>query len=368
LLYILWGEDEFSREEALAEIKKGLGDPEMLSTSTSLLEGAKLSLNELRGCIETVPFLAPCRLVIIKGLLERFEPSDKAVKTAAKAATTASSTTAGASAAAADSAGAKTAAKPKKGSSKADDSAALAECIRSMPPSTVLILSDNIEFKKPFMQTNPLFTAISEKAQVKSFPALRSTRLSQWIQERVARYSGSISIQATNLLMGYVGGDLFAMSNEIQKLAAYTAGRKIEEKDVRAVVSASQEADIFALIDAILDNKAGVAEQILQKLLQNGVAVPQMLTLLARQVQMLVQIKELKGLKKSSTEIQTRLGIYNSFIWERTSSRAQRYSLARLKSIYRSLVETDLVIKTGRFEPDLAINILAADLCQNPGP
>jgi len=337
LLYILWGEDEFSRAEALAEIKKGLGDIEMLSTNTSVLEGQKLTLNELRACVETMPFLSPKRLVIIKGLLERFEPKDKS-------------------------------AKPKKSSSvKSDDFTPMAACIKGMPPSTVLILSDNIEFKKPFMQTNPLFTAISEKAEVKSFPVLKSLKLSQWIHERVARYSGSISVQATNLLMGYIGGDLFAMSNEIQKLAAYTAGRMIEEKDVRAVVSASQEADIFVLIDAILDHKAGLAEQTLQKLLQNGAVAPQILVLLARQVQMMVQVKELKGLKKPVSEIQYHLGIFNSFVWERMTARSDRYTMNRLREIYQSLLDTDIAIKTGQFEADLAINILAAELCRVPG-
>ncbi|HSW58908.1 MAG TPA: DNA polymerase III subunit delta [Dehalococcoidales bacterium] len=333
MLYILWGEDEFSRVEALSEIKKGLGDFDVMYTNTNLLEGQKLTLNELRACVETAPFLSSHRLVVIKGLLERFEPKDKS-------------------------------ARPKKGP-REDESAALAGCINRMPPSTILVLTDTIEFKKTSLHNNPLFTAISEKANVRSFPVLKGSKLSQWIQSRVAHYSSSISVQATNLLMGYVGGDLFTMSNEIQKLTAYTAGRRIEEKDVRAVVAASQEADIFMLVDAILDHKAGVAEQILQKLLQSGVVAPQILALLARQVQALIQIKELKALKKSSSEIQSHLGIFSPFLWERMSTRAQRYTLDGLKEIYRKLLETDVAIKTGRYEADLAINILAVELCHS---
>ena len=81
------------------------------------------------------------------------------------------------------------------------------------------------------------------------------------------------------------------MTNEIDKLAAFTGGRLIEEKDIRTVVSASQEADVFSMIDAIMDHQAGLAEQILQKLLQHGTVPPQILVLLARQVQMLVRLK-----------------------------------------------------------------------------
>jgi DNA polymerase III subunit delta len=335
LLHILWGEDEFSRLEALTTIKSNMGGDNLMPTNTNVLEGQKLTVNELRANIETLPFLTPHRLVIINGLLERFEPKEKTVRTTKKDA-------------------------------KSDEVTAMANSINSMPPSTILVLSDGIVFKKPFLQNNPLFTAISAKAEVKSFPALKSVKLSQWIQERVSRYSSSISVQATNLLMNYVGGDLFAMSNEIQKLAAYTAGRKIEEKDVRMLVAASQDADIFALIDAVLDHKTGQAEQVLLKLLQKGVVAPQILVLLARQVQMMVQVKEMRASRRPTAEIQTRLGIFSPYAWERLTTRSERYSFERLRDIYNSLLETDISIKSGRFDGDLAINILAAELCQYP--
>ena len=138
----------------------------------------------------------------------------------------------------------------------------------------------------------------------------------------------------------------------------------IEEKDVRAVVSAAQEADIFAMVDAIMDRKSGFAEKVLQKLLQNGIAPSQVLVLLARQIQMLIQLKELKSLKRTQTEIQSKLGISYGFIWEKISARAGKYTMERLKEIYQNLLQTDLAIKTGRFEGDLALNLLVAELCE----
>jgi DNA polymerase-3 subunit delta len=153
------------------------------------------------------------------------------------------------------------------------------------------------------------------------------------------------------------------MGNEINKLVAFTSGRQIEEKDIRGVVSASQEADIFAMIDAVMDRQAGPAEQILEKLLQNGAVPPQILVLIARQVRVLIQIRQLRGLKRPAAEIQTATGIINPFAWEKTSRRADRYTLERLKGVYLKLLSTDLAVKTGKFEGDLALNILVADLC-----
>jgi hypothetical protein len=38
--------------------------------------------------------------------------------------------------------------------------------------------------------------------------------------------------------------------------------------------------------------------------------------------------------------------------------------MARLREVYHELLEADLSIKTGRFDGELALNILIAELCQ----
>src|SRR4051794_33437703 len=47
----------------------------MLDLNTSVLDGAKLGFIELRAACDTVPFLAPVRLVIVEGLLARLAPA-----------------------------------------------------------------------------------------------------------------------------------------------------------------------------------------------------------------------------------------------------------------------------------------------------
>jgi DNA polymerase III subunit delta len=339
LIHILWGEDQFSMEEALQEIKKSAGDASFLATNTHILDGQKLTLNGLKSVGEAMPFLAEKRLVIVKGLLERFEARDKSGR----------------------------ARKTNSSGVKQDEGKTLADCIRSFPQSTILVLMDMVEIRKTALRDNSLFTNLSPQAKVQSFPLLKGTKLNQWIQSRVDRQSASISRQGINILIELIGSDLFTMANEIDKLAAFTAGRMIEEKDVRMVVSAAKEEDVFTLVDAVMDRDAALGEKVLYRLLQGGIAPSQILVLLARQVQMLLVFIDLKGQKRPLAEIQGKLGIVHSFIWEKVSRRAQKYSLVRLKEIYESLLETDLAIKTGRFEGDLALNLLVAGLCSEGG-
>ena len=63
-------------------------------------------------------------------------------------------------------------------------------------------------------------------------------------------------------------------------------------------------------------------------------------------------------------EMQSTLGIINEWAWRRTLERAGKYSLERLIDIYHRLLEADLAIKTGKYDGELALNLLIADLCE----
>ncbi len=199
---------------------------------------------------------------------------------------------------------------------------------------------------------------------VKSFPLLRDTQLRQWIQRRVTEEGSSISHQAVDLLTKLVGSNLWIMNGEINKLLLFTSGRRIEEEDVKTVVSYTQQSNVFAMVDAIVEFKVGLAEQLLEQLLQRGAAPAYLLVMLSRQVRMIVRAKGLGKQGKPKTEIQHRLGLTSEFALRKTVEQAGRYSLPRLKNVYHQLLEADLSIKTGKYDGELALNILVAELCQ----
>jgi len=64
----------------------------------------------------------------------------------------------------------------------------------------------------------------------------------------------------------------------------------------------------------------------------------------------------------SRTEIQSKLGVNSEYVVRKTLEQASRYSLPRLREVYHRLLETDLSIKTGKYDAELALNILVAEL------
>ena len=331
MIYILSGDDDFSLRQSLEEIKRSIGDQTMLAANTTTLDGQQVTVDQLRTVCETVPFLAEKRLVIVRGLLECFEskgsrgPRRKAARV----------------------------------TNQQDEHKALGDYLGKLLDSTILVLVEGRITSK-----NPLFKELSNKAEVRSFPLLRGDKLRQWIQKRVTGEGGSISPQAIDLLSKLVGGDLWIMANEINKLVLFTSGRRIEEEDVNTVASYAQQANVFVMVDAILEFRAGVAEQSLQQLLQRGAAPAYLMVMLSRQVRMIVRAKELKKQGRPAMEIQNRLGLTSEFALGKTLEQAKRYPLERIKAVYDRLLQTDLSIKTGKYEGELALNILIAELCQ----
>jgi len=331
LLYILSGQDDFSLTHSLEEIKGEMGDQAILAAGTTTLDGQQVTLDQLRTVCETVPFLAGRRLVIIKGLLERFEPRGRSRRQR----------------------------KTTRVTDQQNEYKSLSACIGEMPDSTILVLIES-----RITNNNPLFRELADKAVVKTFPLLRDAELRQWVQRRVKEEGGSLSPQAVDLLTKLVGSNLWIMTSEINKLALFTSGRRIEEEDVKAVVSYTQQTNVFAMVDAIVEFKAELAEQLLQQLLQRGDAPVYLLFMLSRQMQMIVRARELRKQGKTRIEIQNKLGLTSGFALGKTLEQASRYSLPRLKEVYHRLLEADLSIKTGKYDAELALNILVAELCQ----
>ena len=332
MLYILYGQDGFSLNQAMGRIKADLGDRETVATSTTISEGQHLTLSELRSKCDAAPFLSSHRLVIVEGLLGRFEMKQSKSR-------------------------------PRKGRSGngLGEWEGLDSYVKQMPETTVLVLVD-----EEVQGNNPLLRKLSPVAEVRAFPLLRGRDIKTWIRQRVKGEGGGITPQAVDLLAELVGGDLWAMDGEIQKLLLYGQGRPISEDDVRQLVSCIQEASIFALVDAVAEGRTESAQQILHRLYDEGVAPTYVLTMIARQFRLMVLARDLgKGL--SRLQIQDRLGLKSSYGLDKTLSQAKSYDFDGVKRAYDKLMETDLAIKTGKYSDKLALELMVAELaCLNP--
>ena len=329
MLYIFHGQDDFSLNRALERVKADLGDPQMLAVNTTKLGGQMLSLSQLKDNCNVAPFLSPYRLVIVDGLLKRFEPKPGKQRFSKHAVT----------------------------KSENELGEGLVFYIKQMAPTTVLVLVDDSKISRH----NPLLKKLSPLAKVKTFPLLQGRGLAAWIQQRVSEEGGSITSDAVSLLAELIGGNLWTVNNEITKLLLYTRGRTIAEDDVRQLVSYAQEANIFVLVDAVVEGQVQKAQLTLYRLYQEGDSPTHILAMITRQFRLITQAREL-DLGLSRQQIQDKLGLTSNYALDKTLSQAKVYDFEHIKRAYDKLLETDLAIKTGKYNDELALELLVAEL------
>ncbi len=323
MVYILFGTDDFSLRQKLEEIKSTLGDKESLSLNTTVLDGHRLTASQLVNTCNTVPFLANWRLVVVEGLLERFDQSSS----------------------------------PKQ--PQLSEWQSFVDFIPAKPPSTVLVLIDG-----KIAKNNALLKKLAKICKLHEFPALKGERLRKWVQARAAGHAESISPRAARLLTETAGEDLWVLANEIEKLSLYAKGRRIEEADVQRVTSSAREANIFAMVDAIAEKRMPAAMRLLHQLLTDGTPPTYLLTMMSRQVRLMVQAKELSRQPRLSSEEQReQLGLSWNYPIDKLLNQSADYSKDRLVAIYEKILDTDLAIKTGKWQDELALDLLVVDVC-----
>ena len=132
-------------------------------------------------------------------------------------------------------------------------------------------------------------------------------------------------------------------------------------EDVRQLVSYAQEANIFLLVDAVLESQTRTAQSTLHRLYQAGASPTYILTMITRQFRLVALASEL-GSGLSRQELQDKLGLTLNYAVDKTLSQAKMYGFESIKRAYRKLLEMDLAVKTGKCDGQLALELLVAEL------
>lgn len=333
MLYIFYGPDSFSRTEAVKQLQRDLDDDGMLSTNTVSLDGSRVTYAELLAVCNTIPFLSTHRLVIVDGLLVR---------------TQAPATSGGRARGAA-----RRAQEPASGAGFMD----LAVTVPQMPPTTVLLLLEGA-----IRADLPLFQALRPLGEVRSFPQLGPAETADWVRRRALSLNATFEPRAVQALVALSGANLWSLAGEVDKLSLYASGRPVREEDVRRLVAAAQESNVFALVDAVLDGRLDVALNQLRLLLQGGAAGPYLITMIARQYRQILLVQDLTRSGTPAAAIMRSAELRSENALRRLRLQAQRWSPARLQTAYERILAADRSIKRGEASEDVALELLVGDL------
>jgi DNA polymerase III subunit delta len=250
---------------------------------------------------------------------------------------------------------------------KAADAKALASYLADPAPGTVLALvGDGLKRDAALVRT-------CAKTGDTLFYDVRKRELPKWVGEQFRRLGAEAGGPACRALVEFVGDDLHALANEVEKLAAWAAGEPIAEGDVERLAVPHGDPPLFALADAWGTRHTAAVLRACDDLIRRSDEGP------ARSVQRIVgaltrhvsRVRACQALAEHGVragEAAGRLGLH-PYVAEKAFAHGRVYSRDELEEALVRLADLDLALKgASRLPPELELERACVEITAGAEP
>jgi len=207
-------------------------------------------------------------------------------------------------------------------------------------------------------ERDSLFSFLRKSAKCQEFASLEGYKLKNWTKKEFEKFGWKVEDKVVDKLIDFVGDDLWQMENEIQKLVNYKSkDKEISSNDVELLVLPHIETDIFKTIDAIASKDKKKTFQLLKKHLEKGDSPLYLLSMINFQFRNLLIIKDL--LERNQSPYNSSL---HPFIVKKSLNLLRRFGISELKRIYQKMFKVDFTVKTGKTDPETALDLLITEI------
>ncbi|MCH5255691.1 MAG: DNA polymerase III subunit delta [Lachnospiraceae bacterium] len=304
-LYLLYGEEAYLIKQYRDRLKAALIDSGD-SMNYHYFEGKDINIGEVIDLAETLPFFSDRRVIIIEnsGLF-------------------------------------------KHGGEQ------LADYLKEASETTFFVLVENEIDKR-----SKLYKAVSAKGRAVEFKAQDESVLKRWILGILKKENKKITENDLQLFLEKTGTDMENISKELEKLICYCIDKDvINGEDIEAVCVRQINNQIFDMMNAIAEKRQKEAMELYYDLLTLKEPPMRILFLLARQFNLLLQVKKLNGKGYSSKVIGENVGL-PGFIAGKYVNQAAKFSIEDLRLAVSDCIETEEAVKTGKMNDVLSVELL----------
>ena len=311
MVYLLFGEDEYLRNEYLKKIKKSFGEAQLGINYVQIDEN---NVSNIISDIETPAFGFSSKLIIAKntGLFKKKNALSETV----------------------------------------------AEYLKTANLDGVELVFIEIEPEK-----NSLYNAISKIGEVKEFKEQKLPQLIAKVKSIAKAYNVNIMENTASYFIECVGTNMSDIINELRKLIEYAGnGGTIVKEDIDALSIKKSESIIFDLTDNLGRKKIAEAIEVLDNLIYAKEPIQRILIMLYNHFKKLYIIK--LAIEENKNVAQSlKLKPNQAFLINKYQTQAKYFSKEELRSLLEELIKIDSSSKSGGIEINVGLETVLCKYC-----
>lgn len=297
MIYVLSGPNSFLRGVESSRIVDAFV-AEHGDLAFERLDGEEVSYDRIRESLESLPFLASKKLVVLRA-----------------------------------------------GSSNKEFLEHAERLLNNLPETTdVVIIEPKLDKRTAYykyLKKQPGFT---------EFGDLDENGLAAWLSRETKAAGGSLTIPDARFLIGRVGPNQQLLANELQKLLAYNP--VISRQSIELMVDPLPHSSIFDLLDAAFAGRRPAMLKLYAEQRQAKVEAQQIMAMIGWQLHILAIVKTAGDRDPASIAKQAKL---NPFVVRKSIALADGLTYAELKIIVREALALDVRLKSESIDTDDAM-------------
>ena len=298
-LYLLWGPEDYLREQYLIQLKKKCLPEGEDDFSYKRMDGPALDARMLRQAVDAMPFMTERTFVELRDMdLNKVADADECIA-----------------------------------------------ILSDIPDYCTVAFVQNAQFE-PDGRLRFVKALRSEGRELK-FTKQSQGMLTDWIARRFAAAGKRIELAAVQRLM-FISGELMSsLIPEIDKIAAYAKGDTVSPEDVEAVANHIPEAVVFEMTELIAQKKYNSALAVLSELLSDKNNDPiMMLAVLGKQMRQLYAARLAIDKNLGTKYVMEVCAMKYDFIANKLMTAARGFTLPQLRRAVELCAETDYRMKS----------------------
>ena len=309
-IYLLYGEEAYLRKQYRDKLKGALVS-ENDAMNCSIYAGKDINVNEVADLAGTMPFFAERRVIIIENSGWLKNTNEKAI-----------------------------------------------ELVKNIADTTFMIFVEEEVDKR-----GRLYKAITSKGYAALCEMQDEETLKKWIMGLLKKEHKLITADALNLLIDRTCTNMENIRHEIEKLVCYKYyDDGITAKDVQELCIMQVQNKIFDMVEAVAQKNQKLALDLYYDLLALKEAPMKILALIARQFNMLLQVKEMKKKGYLDQNIASQTGLNAYYLKKKYIPQASQFKQHQLETALKACVEAEENVKTGKMSDILSVELIIVGL------